>query len=747
MAEPCDALRRLCALFGIATEHHDIRGMRHTVPDASLVALLAQFDVDASTPDCIAAAERAVLADTWREALPPVVAISAGTTPWSLPLHLPDTVSRLRWMLTEEEGVRHEGETDVPIPAEAACAVIEGVVHRERRLELQVKLPVGYHALRIAGLPGATLVIAAPIRCYRPPALAEDRRIWGPAVQLYALRSGRNWGIGDFGDLAQVIEQWAELGAGIIGLNPLHALFPNNPAHASPYSPSSRLQLNVLYLDVETVEDFRECEETQRFVRAPEFQARLARLREAPLVDYPGVAAAKFEILKKLYVHFRERHLNTNSLRALAFREFQAQDGDALRVHALFDTMQAHFHGEDASVQGWQAWPSEYHDHACAEVARFSEIFSERIEYYEYLQWQARLQLARLSEHCLACGLTVGLYLDLAVSVDGAGSDAWSHHEYHAFGASIGAPPDDFNPDGQNWGQPPLRPDRLRRSGYRLFIETLRRNMRWASALRIDHVMGLMRLYWIPRGKTARDGAYVHYPFDEMLAIVALESERNQCMVIGEDLGTVADEMRAALARCEMLSCRLLYFERHPGGAFRRSDEYPRNALVSVGTHDLATLAGWWVGHDLRLRLELGLIRSKDIYEKQLADRAQERVHLLFALQQASLLPQEMVIESAGLQMLTPALAEAIHAFIASTSSRVMMLQLEDAVGTIEQVNMPGTVDEHPNWRRKLPDEIEKLAESEPVRNLVRTIVKLRPHPGRLAPVAALLARIDERGI
>jgi (1->4)-alpha-D-glucan 1-alpha-D-glucosylmutase len=253
--------------------------------------------------------------------------------------------------------------------------------------------------------------------------------------------------------------------------------------------------------------------------------------------------------------------------------------------------------------------------------------------------------------------------------------------------------------------------------------------MRDAGALRIDHVMGLMRLFWIPPGKTAADGAYVHYALDEMLAVVALESSRNRCMVIGEDLGTVAEEMRAALARYGILSCRLLYFERGEGGAFKPSAEYPREALVAVSTHDLATLSGWWTGRDLLLRLELGLFPDRSVYEKQLVERAQERVRLMLALQHAGLLPAGVAIEPTGAQALTPELAEAIHAFVAGAPSRVMMVQVEDALGVADQANLPGTTTQHPNWMRKLPQTLEALAGNERVRSLAATLARLRPHP------------------
>ena len=707
MAEARESLEHLAARYGIAAEYHDIWGKRHTASDATLAALLAQFEPHAGP----------------EPALPPAAAIAADAARWSLPLGVAGEARTLRWRVAEEGGAIHEGE--------AGCAP------PDFRLELPLPLPPGYHRLSVEGLSGETLLICAPARCYRPPSLADGGRVWGPAVQLYALRSERNWGIGDFGDLAKLVELAAERGAGIIGLNPLHALFPHNPAHASPYSPSSRLQLNVLYLEVEAIEEFRECEAAQRRVRSAQFQARLAQLREAPLVDYAGVAAAKFEILELLYAHFRERGARAE------FRGFQDKSGRALRLHATYEALQAHFHAQSAATWGWPVWPEAFRSHDSAEVARFAAENLERIEYYEYLQWQAERQLAQASERCRARGLAVGLYLDLAVSVDRAGSDTWTQQECYALGASVGAPPDEFNPNGQNWGLPPLRPDRLRAQGYRLFIETLRENMRDAGAVRIDHVMGLMRLFWIPPGKGAAEGTYVSYALEEMMAIVALESERARCMVIGEDLGTVAEEMRAALARYEVLSYRLLYFERGEGGIFKSSADYPRDALVAVSTHDLATLAGWWIGHDLRVRLELGLFPNEGVYEKQLIDRAQERVRMMLALQHAGLLPEGVVVEPTGSQALTPALAEAIHAFVAAAPSRVMMVQLEDVIGATEQANLPGTTEEHPNWKRKIPQTLEQLAADERLRSLAATLAKIRPHPApRAAAGPAAEARV-----
>jgi len=732
MSEFRATLERLCALAQMSPTFHDIWGKLNEVSDASLIALLAELGIEAGDPARALEAERALRAAQVEARLPPVMVVAANAADWAVPLQPPaeGAARAVRWVLELESGARHSGAL-----AADASAIAPGIA-----------LPTGYHRLSVSvdgGAASAVLLLAAPPRCWRPPALEDSARLWGPAVQLYALRSARNWGIGDFGDLLRLVQLSAERGAGIVGVNPLHALFPHNPAHISPYSPSSRVMVNVLYLDVEAIADYGENDEVQQLVRSPEFQGRLARLRETDTVDYVGVATAKFEVLERLYAHFRQRHLAAQrpSQRAQAFRDYQAARGDALRRHATFEALQEHFHAADASVWGWPVWPEPYRDHDAEAVAAFRAAHLDRIEYYEYLQWLVSIQLERIAARCDALGMEVGLYLDLAVSVDRAGSDAWTYRECYALGASIGAPPDDFNLSGQDWGLPPFRPETLRRLHYAPFVNALRSTMPLAGALRIDHVMGLMRLFWIPPGGTPKDGAYVHYALDEMLAIVAIESHRHHCLVIGEDLGTVADALRAALARYGVLSYRVLFFERDAAGEFLPADALPKEALVSVSTHDLPTLAGWWEGRDVRLRQELNLFPSDAIRDSEAVRRAQDRVRLLLALERARLLP-----EGVSADALPPALdaqmIEAVHAYAAAAPSHLMMLQLEDALGLAEQANLPSTTDEHPNWQRKLPLDLDALFEADRVRALLERLSKARPHPLRDRAPSGAQARI-----
>lgn len=725
------ALNALCAHFGIATHYHDVWGHHKQVAHDALLALLAEFDLRLDRPQTVHAALDAARQTGWTLAMTPVVAIKDSVDAWGVTLRGPRRATALHWrLLDENDAVLHQELVLANQLEERAQTERDGAPWCEIYLPIDLRLRPGYYRLRIDSIEGETLVICAPQTCYRPPAVQGSGRVWGPAVQLYALRSPNNWGIGDFGDLARLVRLMAERGADIIGLNPLHALFTHNPAHASPYSPSSRQQLNVLYIDVPALDDYTHCERARNLVESPEFQQRLARLRATPLVDYPGVATAKLDVLELLFAHFSEHHLRGDSAanaRGLEFFAFVDQSGAALHRHAVFEAIQTHLHACDASIWGWPMWPQALRDPSGAAVQAFTREHGRRIRFHQYLQWQAARQLAYADATCDAMGMGVGLYLDLAVSVDRGGSDAWGDQGCFAVTASVGAPPDEFNPNGQGWGLPPLRPDRLRQQHYRFFIQTLRCNMRASGALRIDHVMGLMRLFWIPGGRSARDGAYVHYALDEMLAIVALESQRNQCMVIGEDLGTVAEEMRQALAAFDVLSYRLLYFERMSDGDFKPVADYPTAALAAVSTHDLATLAGWWTGHDLHQRLDLGLFPNQGVFEKQLVDRSADRMRLLLALRHADLLDAGQLVEAAADGSLSPHTMQAVHALLAGAPSAVMMVQLEDLLGAVDQANMPSTVDEHPNWRRKLPLDLQQLAEHAPGIATVRALSAIRP--------------------
>ncbi|HEX6320321.1 MAG TPA: 4-alpha-glucanotransferase, partial [Burkholderiales bacterium] len=501
--------------------------------------------------------------------------------------------------------------------------------------------------------------------CHEPELLASGGRVWGFVVQLYGLRSARNWGAGDFTDLGALVEIAAGMGAAVVGVNPLHA------AWVSPYSPSSRHALNPVYLDAEAIPEYKDCEAARRLVSSAAFKDRLENLREQELVDFDAVRAAKLEVLEHLYACFRKSRARRRQL-----AQFQRRSSAELRGYALYEALVEELGGN------WQTWPEAYRKPSSRQVKRFAQKKQHRVEFHAYLQWNARLQLDAVQRRARELGMPIGLYFDLALGSDRGGAEVWSDQAAYATGASIGAPPDEFNPRGQDWGLPPYSPRALRAAGYRPFIELLRANMPEGGAVRLDHVMALMRQYWIPQGANPDKGGYVNYPLRELLAILARESRRRRCMVIGEDLGTVPPELRAALDEAGLLSYRPLLFEKDaPASA------YPRNALVCVSTHDLPTWKGFWAARDLELRERLGLTVDAAGERRQ---REEDKARLKKVLGDLS--------------------AQSAHGFLARTPSKILMVQPEDVFEVEEQVNLPGTIDQHPNWRRKLPVPLERWA-------------------------------------
>ncbi|MDX1606704.1 MAG: 4-alpha-glucanotransferase, partial [Candidatus Competibacterales bacterium] len=588
----------------------------------------------------------------------------------------------------------------LPVPQESEHHTADGHDYRRWHWHLPVELPCGYHRLRLAG--DTLSLIVVPRRCHIPAAVAEGR-CWGLAVQLYALRSARNWGIGDFADLHELVGQAAAAGAATIGLNPLHALFGAEPERASPYSPSSRLWLNPLYLAPDRLPEYAECTTLRQEVESAGFQQRLEALRTTAMVDYAGVAAVKLPVLKRLYDHFRSHHQDSDYARD--FKAFRDHHGEALRRDALFETLHEWFRTLDPAVHGWHDWLPGYRHPQAGQVARFAAEHETEVGFHEYLQWQADRQLRAVTEHAGRCGLELGLYQDLAVGVDSTGAETWSEPSSYAVGARIGCPPDDFSPTGQDWGLPPPNPERLHESAYAPFVATLRANLRHAGVLRIDHAMALQRLFWIPPGSTPLVGAYVGYPLDDLIGILALESQRNRCLIVGEALGTVTDEIRTALAEASVFSYRVMYFERDwdGDGHFLRPEEYPSDSLVTGATHDLPTLAGFWAERDIDWRERLDLFAHPEQAAEQRAGRAEDRQRLLETLRRCGLCPADAHPEGP----FTPDLALALQRYLARSAARLMMVQAEDVFGQIEQVNLPGTIDAHPNWRRKLTVSLE----------------------------------------
>lgn len=548
-------------------------------------------------------------------------------------------------------------------------------------------------------MPAQTLKTPDGVRCHLP----DMPPAWGVAVQLYQIRSGRNWGIGDFADLEFLATVLGAEGADFIALNPLHALFLSDPGRCSPFSPSNRRFLNPLYIAVERVEGF-----------APGMTDpdRIARLRAADLIDYQDVAEVKLGALRTAW---------RASGMPDASDAFRSQGGRDLDRHALFESVSARM-AADGHGAGWRQWPAEWQDADGPRVAAFAREHAADLAFHRWLQDQADRQLGRVQDACAAAGMAIGLYLDVAVGEAADGSGSWGRGEVLS-GVRIGAPPDCFSETGQDWGLAPLSPAALAATQAAPFAALMQCVMRRAGAVRIDHALGLWQLFLIPEGAGPAAGAYARYPLDDMLRALADASNRHRTIVVGEDLGNVPPGFREMMAAAGILSYRILFFER-AGIAFIPPPDYPRDALACLSTHDLPTFQGWWQGDDVRLRTRSGLIGEASGHEQQQA-RPRERQALVRALSEAGLLTGDGDPAADGVA--PPEVLVAVHRYLARTPSRLMAVRLEDLAGETRPVNLPGTEDEYPNWRPKLGLTLDAIVRGRTFRQIVGGIRTERP--------------------
>jgi 4-alpha-glucanotransferase len=612
------------------------------------------------------------------------------------------------WQLITEEGKHHKGH------AQAG-----------KKLALPAKLPEGYHELIVSQSEHQwqCRVIVAPKRCYEPDALLQDKKLWGACVQLYTLRSDHNWGIGDFGDLQRMLMDVAKRGGSFIGLNPIHALYPANPESASPYSPSSRRWLNVIYIDVNGVDDFLLSDEAQAWWKMPSTQQTLQSARDAQWVDYATVTALKMAALRMAWKQFSLRTVRDEQMQA--FQAFVANGGDSLYYQAAFDALHAYQVKEDEMRWGWPVWPEGFRDAHNPAVKAFCQEHRDEVNLCLWLQYLAHVQFAACWQTSQGFKMPIGLYRDLAVGVAEGGSETWCDRELYCLKASVGAPPDILGPLGQNWGLPPMDPHVIVARGYQPYIEMLRANMTNCGALRIDHVMSMLRLWWIPYGETADKGAYVHYPVDDLLSILALESKRHNCMVIGEDLGTVPVEIVGKLKDSGVYSYKVLYFEHDNEKRFRAPQSWPKQSMAVATTHDLPTLRGYWESGDLTLGKTLGLYPDADVLSELYQDRERAKQGLLEGLHKYGCLPKRAG-HNASLMAMTATLNRGMQRYIADSGSALLGLQPEDWLGMAEPVNIPGTSYQYKNWRRKLSTSLEAMFADAEVNKLLKDLDKRR---------------------
>jgi len=673
--------------FSLTTKAAILRAMHCRLDDAA--ALRAQIGESESV------ASHGLLGD--------VVVLRNGARAARINTPAIDHNALLRWTVKLEQGGEMSGEVHAWDLPERGSHQQEGRWSVQRDLALPADLPLGYHQLSIdlerSGRAACPLIVT-PDRCHEPADLARGAKLWGVAVQLYALRSEHNWGIGDFTDLAELLRLAAGAGAGFVGISPVHALFFSDPGLYSPYSASSRHALNVMFIDVSAVLEVQGSRRAQAIMSDAGFRARLAAVRAAPQVDYPTISTLKHTVLAAAFEHFRAEHLARHSARAAACRDFLRERGESLRLHILFDALDTYLRRHFGTGAGWHNWPQEYRSPDSEAVRRFAATHADDVDFHGYLQWIASEQLGAVRTLGRELQLSVGVYGDYAVGVNASGSETWSDQSLYCMGAAIGAPPDPIGVGGQEWGIPPQDPRQLRRTAYAPFVALVRASMRNCGALRLDHVMALFRQWWVPRGFKSADGGYVHYPLEDLLGVVALESHRQQCLVVGEDLGIVPDEIRRALPQFGVYHYKVVLFEQK-NGEFVKPADYTRPALATVTTHDLPTLNGWWSGHDIDIWEKLGFYADPSVGERIRGERRTDRERMLRALRCENLWPAAEDAD-APLPEYSAALGRALHVYLGKSQSALVTVQLEDMIGMLEPVNVPGTSHEYPNWTRRM---------------------------------------------
>ncbi|QKJ85285.1 4-alpha-glucanotransferase [Paramixta manurensis] len=682
-------LDKAASAAGIAASYINAKGEPETISVETRQQLLAAM----GNPRPISAAPL------------PTAKVFSGTQKRTLPV---GGKGLFRWHLQTERGKQYQGE-----------------VRGGETLSLPPRLAHGYHHLTLTQgkQQWPCRVIVAPKRCFEPSALREGKKLWGACVQLYTLRSESNWGIGDFGDLSHMLDALADRGGAFIGLNPIHSLYPANPESASPYSPSSRRWMNVIYIDVEQVADFQHSAEAQRWRRLPETQQRIEQARASEWVDYSAVNSLKIEALRLAWRQFATRPEGDKTREH--FEQFITLGGGSLFYQAAYDALHAEMLSADRHRWGWPVWPEALRHAGNDAVQQFCQQHHDEVRFWLWLQWLANQQFDACWQLSQRRNMPIGLYRDLAVGVAEGGAETWCDPELYCLKASVGAPPDILGPLGQNWGLPPMDPHVMVARGYQPFIDLLRANMASCGALRIDHVMSMLRLWWIPYGLTADHGAYVYYPVEDLLAILALESQRHQCMVIGEDLGTVPAEIVGKLRDSGVYSWKVLYFEQEDSERYRAPQAWPRQSMASATTHDLPTLRGFWESGDLRLGETLGLYPDKVILQGLHRQRDRQKQALLEALHQYRCLPLRARKRAAQMAM-TPVLNRAMQRFIAVSNSALLGLQPEDWLDMEMPVNVPGTVDQYRNWRRKLSKTLEEIFADAQINRLLKDIAKHR---------------------
>ncbi|MBI6887986.1 4-alpha-glucanotransferase [Pseudomonas putida] len=677
------ALHRLASSVGLSRDWIDANARPQRVSDDVLRNILEGLGHPAGDDAAVAASLRAVETAEDSEHLPPLLTADVGQ-PLALSRYF-SAASVAHCTLEDHTSVTLSLDDQARLPGE---------------------LPIGYHQVEIDSR--RFTVAVAPTRCHS----LEDKvqqpppRCWGLAVQLYSLRRPGDGGFGDCLALEQLARSAAARGADALAISPIHALSAIDQEHYSPYSPSSRLLLNTLYTSPAALLGERE---VRMAIEACGLEQQLEELEQRPLVDWPRAASARLRLLEALYQGFShgDHPLRTD------FDSFREAGGQTLEHHCRFEVLQAQA-VERGLGADWRNWPKAWHDPYHPEVEALANAYPAKVEFHAFCQWLTERGLQRAQEAARSNGMAVGLIADLAVGADGAGSQAWSRQDELLAGLSVGAPPDILNHVGQDWGICAFSPEGLKRNGYRAFIEMLRANLAHAGGLRIDHVMGLRRLWLIPQGAKPSEGAYLDYPLDDLLRLLALESVRHQAIILGEDLGTVPDSLREKLAEKAVLGMRVLPFEQTQPGQFKPILDWPDNALATTGTHDLAPLAGWLANRDIDWRHRLQLIdAAAELHWRHERQKEREGLRRILEANYGELKDNDALIDAA-------------IRFVGHTRAPLVLVPLEDLLGCDEQPNLPGTTNGHPNWRRRFARPVRELLDDEDAARRLELLAQAR---------------------
>ncbi len=695
-------LNRLCELSGVHTQWRGIDGSHNAVSPSVLKSVLSILGVKCDNEEVMAQEVKRLEEYYWKKPLHDVYVIRKSEEVKIGPVEV--VIDRELWeteqqiIIDLENGGQYSHQF---IPAKQKCLEwreIDGRKLARIHLYFSNVLPLGYHAIRYKYVKGKAefhferSFIVAPLSSYTPPDF-HHKKYWGIGAHLYSLKGSGHPTNGDFSDLKDLIALAGQYGAQFVGVNPLTALYPHYPKEASPYSPSSRAFLNPIYIETATPNAHQE---------------------SALWINYEQSYKERFEILRNRFEKFIS--LEDDHEDRMAFKHWAAEDEERLILFGVYHVLADYLQEHDP-----KKWPQEYQNPKSKETEAIAKKYAKDVTFHIWMQWIADYQLGRIGKRAKE-ELGIGLYGDLAVGVTAFGVESWSQ-DVIVSNVSFGAPPDQFSAMGQNWAISPFNPQKLRQEAFKSFIHMVRKNMRHYGALRIDHIIGLRQLYWIIDGMPATQGVYVSNPYQEFLGIIALESHRNQCIVVGEDLGNVPWGMREEMDQENMLGYRVFWFETWESGLYKRPDAYSAKALASISTHDLPTIYGYWQGRDLAIRRKVGDYPSLQTQEALERNRAQEKHNLLAALKDQGLIAENITVETVNMEELV----KALHIFVARSKSQMMMVQIDDLSFEEDPLNMPGLrQSEYPSWRRRLGYTTEEYGLSDNVKNILNAVRSAR---------------------